>query len=83
MHALNEAMTRPARGLPAANHFINGNANRPAVLGTFGGRTVGRGFTKNPSDLNNPVFHPHLDQYLVPLDRNTLLPFTAYPTQGL
>ncbi len=49
MHALNEAMTREARGLPVANYYINGNANLPAVLGTFGGRVVGRGFTRTPA----------------------------------
>ena len=78
MHVLNEATTRSARGLPAHNHYINGNVNRPAVRGSSESR-VGHGFTRNNADINNPNWHPDMKNWLVPLDKNTGLPYTAYP----
>jgi hypothetical protein len=82
MNVLNDAITREARGLPPANHFMNGNVNRPAVLRSFD-TPVGRGFRPNHSDLLNPHFLPDLNQSLVPLDPATGKPYTAYPAKGL
>ncbi|MDK2126885.1 LysM peptidoglycan-binding domain-containing protein [Parachitinimonas caeni] len=80
MNVLNESVTRSSRGLTAYNGFINNNPNKPAVSGYY--RTgVGRGFTKNNADIQNPNFHPVMNGWLVPLDKNTLLPYTAYPTR--
>lgn len=78
MHVLNEATTRSSRGLPEYNYFMNNNPNKPAVIGSSDS-SIGWGFTKNNSDLSNPHFHPEMNNWIVPLDKNTLLPYTAYP----
>ncbi|NVJ59381.1 MAG: LysM peptidoglycan-binding domain-containing protein [Gammaproteobacteria bacterium] len=78
MHVLNEATSRQARGLTEYNYFMNGNPNKPAVIGSYDS-SVGWGFTKNNQDLLNPHFHPSMNNWIVPLDKNTLMPYTAYP----
>lgn len=77
MHALNEALTREARGLSRYNG-VDGRGN-PAVVGSSV-NGAGRGFRPNRQDPNSPVFED-LPNWIIRFDPTTERPFTGYPTR--
>ncbi|WP_172679605.1 RHS repeat-associated core domain-containing protein, partial [Pseudomonas sp. Pf153] len=76
MHALNEALTRKARGLPAHTGFDR--RQNPIVRMEMPG--AGRGYKPNRRDRDNPILNEHMDGAEVKFDRiETDKPFTAFP----
>ncbi|TNF79610.1 type IV secretion protein Rhs, partial [Pseudomonas sp. ICMP22404] len=76
MHALNEALTRTARGLPAHTGFDR--RQNPIVRMEMPG--AGRGYKPNRRDRTNPILNEHMNGAEVKFDRiQTDKPFTAFP----
>ncbi|GKX52723.1 hypothetical protein SOASR029_30320 [Budvicia aquatica] len=79
LHAINEAMTRKARGLP--QHTGTDIRKNPVVRGELD--NSGRGYKPNSNDKNNPSYIDKMDGFEVKFDRNNPdNPFTAYPTEN-
>ena len=76
MHAINNAITRRARGLPIATGVdIKGN---PIVR--MEQKDSGRGYRPNKKDTSNPTFNEHMNGAEIKFDpKNPTRPFTAYP----
>ncbi|TWC12575.1 RHS repeat-associated protein, partial [Pseudomonas sp. SJZ085] len=76
MHALNEALTRKARGLPAHTGFDR--KQNPIVRMEMSG--AGRGYKPNRRDRANPILNEHMNGAEVKFDKiQTDKPFTAFP----
>ena len=76
MHAINNAITRRARGLPIATGVdIKGN---PIVR--MEQKDSGRGYRPNKKDTSNPTLNEHMSGAEIKFDpNNPYRPFTAYP----
>lgn len=77
MNALNEALTREARGLPKYN-AVDGRGN-PAVRGSSPGGS-GRSYRPNRRDPDSPTYE-NLSNWIIRFDPGAGQPFTGYPTR--
>ncbi|MBH3361505.1 RHS domain-containing protein [Pseudomonas sp. URMO17WK12:I11] len=77
MQAINEALTRKARGL---NQFDGKDKDgNPIVRVEQPGS--GRGYSPNKKDPNNPKPNEDMNGAEIKFDKNTQKPFTAFPTK--
>ena len=76
MHALNEALTRKTRGLPAHTGFDR--EQNPIVRVKMPG--AGRGYKPNRRDRQNPIFNENMNGAEIKFDKvHTDRPFTGFP----
>ena len=76
LHALNEALTRKARGLPAHTGFDR--AGNPILRIELPG--AGRGYKPNRRDSQNPILNENMKGAEIKFDKKQVdRPFTAFP----
>lgn len=76
LHALNEALTRKARGLPAHTGFDR--AGNPILRIEMPG--AGRGYKPNRRDSQNPILNENMSGAEIKFDKEQMdRPFTAFP----
>lgn len=78
MHAINEALTREARGLPLSNG-TDTKGNKVLRIEQPG---AGRSYKPNKSDPSNPTLNNNMNGVEIKLSKTTGKPFTAFPTEG-
>ena len=76
--AINEALTREARGLP---RFTGEDKRGNPVVRMYMPK-VGQGYIPNVNDRENPIFQSEINVFEVRFDYETLRPVTAYPVGG-
>lgn len=76
--AINEALTREARGLP---RFTGEDKRGNPVVRLYMPK-VGQGYIPNVNDRENPIFQSEINVFEVRFDYETLRPVTAYPVGG-
>lgn len=76
--AINEALTREARGLPR----FTGEDKRGNPIVRMYMPKVGQGYIPNAFDRENPIFQSEINVFEVRFDYETLRPVTAYPVGG-
>lgn len=76
--AINEALTREARGLP---RFTGEDKKGNPVVRMYMPK-VGLGYIPNVDDRENPIFQAEINVFEVRFDYETLRPVTAYPVGG-